>query len=310
MSGPMPHAMMRASLLAALCVYAATGGAQQPSTSATGAGATGVEISVQDLGHGVYLLGNGGPNSLAAVASDGVVLADAKVASVTEKVRAVIAGLTPQAIRYVITSHNHSANNGGNEKLAASGAVIVGHENARRRMAEGSRMERTTIAPFPPGALPTLTFSDSMTITLDGQTVVAKYVANAHTDSDVVVLFKEANVLFVSDLFRVGEYPLIGVTENGSVDGLIGAIDTILSMSDGQTKIIGAYGSPVGKADMNTYRSMLVTVRARVAKLKGRGASEDQVVAAHPLGVEHTIPGQDAARAESFLRNIYRSLKK
>jgi cyclase len=302
--------MLRTSLLTVLCLHSLTGAAQETSAAPARAAVASVEILVQDLGHGVYLLGNGGPNALAAVAGDGVILVDAKVASVTDKLKAAVAGFTPKAIRFVITSHNHSANNGGNQKLAEAGAIIIGHENARRRMAEGSRMERTTIAPFPAGALPTLTFTESITVALDGQTAVAKYVRNAHTDSDIVVLFREANVLFVSDLYRPGEYPLIGVTENGSVDGMISAIDTILSMSDAQTKIIGAYGSAVGRAELTAYRSMLVAVRDRVAKLKKAGSGEDQVVAAHPLGSDYTLPGQDAARADSFLRNVYRSLPK
>ncbi|MGC3979952.1 MAG: MBL fold metallo-hydrolase [Steroidobacteraceae bacterium] len=274
---------------------------QQPGTN--------VEITVQDLGSGVYLLANGGPISVAAIADDGVILADAKLASVTDKVRAAIGNLTQQPIRYVISSHNHTANNGGNESLAKGGAIVVGSEMTRKRMAEGSRMEKTTIQPFAVGALPVVTFTDQFAVHLQGQTVTAKYVSNAHTDSDVVISFKEANVIFASDLCRDGEYPLIGTTENGSVGGMINAIGTIINLSNDQTKIVCAYGPIKSSKDMVALKDMLSAMQQRIAKLKKQGKSEDQAVAANPLKPEYLLTTQDAARAESFVRNVYRSVK-
>lgn len=233
---------------AVVCSHAQQAAAPAPQSAAAPPPAV---VTMQPLGQGVYLLANGGPHAIAALAEDGVVLADAKLASVTTQIKTAIAGLTKQPIRYVITSHNHTANNGGNATLAREGAVIVGHENARRRMAAGSRMERMSIAPFAADALPVVTFSGQFSIHLRGQTITATHVARAHTDSDVVISFKEANVVFGSDLCRSNEYPLIGTTEKGSVDGMIGALETIIALSDAQTKVVCAYGpvmSKIGRA--------------------------------------------------------------
>ena len=47
-----------------------------------------------------------------------------------------------QPIRYVVNTHLHGDHTAGNEAMAKLGAVIVSHENMRKRMAAASRPTR------------------------------------------------------------------------------------------------------------------------------------------------------------------------
>ena len=58
-------------------------------------------------------------------------------------------------------------------------------------------------------ALPTETFPDKRSLTLNGELVAVIHVAPAHTDTDIFVHYTRANVLHMGDVFFNGTYPFI-----------------------------------------------------------------------------------------------------
>ena len=273
-----------------------------------------LEIKTTDMGHGVYLLGWQGGDSLILVGDDGVLLVDTSVAAMGDKIRAAITKVSNKPIRIIINTHAHADHFGANESLAKGGAVIVGHENLRDRMAKGQHLAafNQTIPPSPPAALPTMTYSDSMTLHFDGETVELFHVPNAHTDNDTLVHFERANVLHASGTFGGdGAYPFFDTSSGGSLAGMIAAEEKMLSLADDKTKIMADEGEPAGTVVLRATYDMLVALRARVQNLIDEGKSEDEVVAAKPT------EGLDArfARASGFLtgevftRMAYQSLK-
>jgi glyoxylase-like metal-dependent hydrolase (beta-lactamase superfamily II) len=116
-----------AALIALSCLPAA---AQQINYSK-------LEIKTTDLGHGVYLLGWQGGDSLILVGDDGVLLVDTSVAPMGDKIKAAIAKVSNKPIKLIINTHAHADHFGANEALAKGGARIVAHDNLRERMAKG-----------------------------------------------------------------------------------------------------------------------------------------------------------------------------
>jgi glyoxylase-like metal-dependent hydrolase (beta-lactamase superfamily II) len=273
-----------------------------------------LEIKTTDLGHGVFLLGWQGGDSLILVGDDGVLLVDTSVAPMGDKIKAAIAKVSDKPIRLVINTHAHADHFGANEAMAKGGAVIVGHENLRERMAKGQYLAafNQTIPPSPPAALPTLTYADAMTIHFDGETVQLFHPPRAHTDNDTLVHFKRANVIHASGTFGGdGAYPFFDMSSGGSLAGMIVAEEKMLSVADEKTWIIADEGEPASTQALKASRDMLVTLRARVQKLIDEGKSEDEAVAAKPTNEF------DAKRAQrgGFLtgdvmtRLAYQSLK-
>jgi glyoxylase-like metal-dependent hydrolase (beta-lactamase superfamily II) len=244
-----------------------------------------LEIKTTDLGHGVFLLGWQGGDSLILVGDDGVLLVDTSVAPMGDKIKAAIARVSDQPIRRVINTHAHADHFGANEAMAKGGAVIVGHENLRERMANGQHIAafNQTIPPSPPAALPTFTYVDAMTIHFDGETVQLFHPPSAHTDSDTLVHFKRANVIHASGTFGGdGAYPFFDMSSGGSLAGMIVAEEKMLSLADEKTWIIADEGEPASAEALKATRDMLVTLRARVQKMIDEGKSEDEAVAAKP----------------------------
>src|SRR5215471_6966250 len=132
-----------------------------------------LEIKTTDFGHGVYLLGWQGGDSLILVGDEGVLLVDTSVAQMGDKIKAAIAKVSNKPIKWVVNTHAHADHFGANEAMAKDGALIVAHENLRERMAKGQYLAafNQTIPPSPPAALPKVTYVDAMTMQIDGETV-------------------------------------------------------------------------------------------------------------------------------------------
>ena len=244
-----------------------------------------LEIKTTDLGHGVYLLGWQGGDSLILVGDDGVLLVDTSVALMGDKIKGAIAKVSDKPIKLIINTHAHADHFGANEALAKGGASIVAHDNLRERMAKGQYLAafNQTIPPSPPAALPTLTYADAMTLHFDGETVQLFHPPNAHTDNDTLVHFKRANVIHASGTIGGnGGYPFFDMSSGGSLAGTIAAEEKMLSMSDDTTRIVADEGDPASKADLKASRDALVMIKARVQKIIDEGKSEAEAIAAKP----------------------------
>ena len=273
-----------------------------------------LEIKTTALGHGVYLLGWQGGDSLILVGDDGVLLVDTSVALMGDKIKGAIAKVSDKPIKLIINTHAHADHFGANEALAKGGASIVAHDNLRQRMAMGQYLAafKQTIPPSPPAALPTLTYADAMTLHFDGETVQLFHPPNAHTDSDTLVHFKRANVIHASGTIGGdGGYVFFDMGSGGSLAGMIAAEDKMLSLADDKTRIVADEGNPASTETLKASRDMLVTLRARVQRLIDEGKSEDEAVATKPtkdFDGKWVHPG-NFVTGDTMTRLAYQSLK-
>ena len=236
-----------------------------------------VEIKTTDLGHGVHFLNWPGGDSLVLTGPDGVLLVDTSVPQMADKITAAVARLTDKPIRYVVNTHAHADHFGANEAMAKAGAVIIAHDNLRKRMADGQYIAafNQKIPPSPSAALPVITYADGAVLHLDGETVELIHVPNAHTDSDTVVRFRTAGVVHMSGGFGPGgTYPFYDISSGGSLKGVIALQERVLSFADDNTRIIGDEGEPGSRRDLQAQHDMLVKVRGRVQKLIDQGKTE------------------------------------
>ncbi len=242
------------------------------------------EIHAIPVADNLYMLAGGGGNIALSIGPDGPLLIDTGYRELTEKTAAAVRAVSKTPIRLVVNTHWHFDHVGGNEGLAKTGATIIAHENVRKRMAKDRHIAVIDehVPASPPAALPTLTFTDALTLHWNGEEVDIIHVASAHTDGDSLVYFKRANVLHVGDIWFNGMYPFFDVNAGGSLDGLVEAFDRALTIADEKTRIIPGHGRLANRAAMKRYRDMLATVGDDVRVLAKQGKSREEIIAAKP----------------------------
>jgi glyoxylase-like metal-dependent hydrolase (beta-lactamase superfamily II) len=161
--------------------------------------------------------------------------------------------------------------------------------------------------PSPAVALPLVTFAESVSFHVNGDDVDAVHVAPAHTDGDVVVFFRKANVIHGGDTLFNGMYPFVDLSSGGSVDGMIAAADRILAAADASTKIIPGHGPLATKADVKAYRDMLAASRDAVKPLVAAGKSLDEVKAAKPTAALDEKWGKGFIKPDVWAGILYAS---
>ena len=241
-----------------------------------------VTIETTRLAEGVYILTGRGGNMGLSVGRDGAFLIDDQFAPLTKKILEAIGELTDEPVAFVVNTHWHGDHTGGNENLGEAGAIIVAHENVRRRMSTAQFMEafNRRTQPAPEGALPVVTFSDSITFHFNGDDIRVVHVGPAHTDGDSVIFFRKANVVHMGDTYFNGTYPFIDTSSGGRIDGVIEIANMVLGKVDRRTKIIPGHGDVADASALRAYRDMLVTVRDRVRRDLRDGKSRKEVIAA------------------------------
>ena len=266
-----------------------------------------VTIRTTSVGPGVYMLEGQGGNIGLAVGEEAVFVVDDQFAPLTPRIIEAIAAVTPHPVRFVMNTHWHFDHTGGNENMAGAGALVMAHENVRQRMSTEQFIEALDRRelPSPPGALPVVTFTDAVTFHLNGDSIVAFHVPTAHTDGDAVVHFTRANVVHMGDLFVSAGLPFVDRSSGGSIHGIIGAAERVLSVTDADTRIIPGHGPLADQARLAAFRDMLVELRDRMTAEIARGSTFEQVLAAditRPWAAEW--PGGH----ERFVRILYQEL--
>lgn len=270
-----------------------------------------VEYQSVPVADGVYALIAEGGNIGVAIGEDGTFLIDDQFAPLTRKLLSKIEELGGGTPRFLLNTHWHFDHAGGNENFGALGTLIVAHDNVRKLLSVDNRLSafNKDVAALSSEGLPVITFSRDTSFHLNGETIRAFHVDNAHTDGDSVVHFIQANVIHAGDVWFNGFYPFIDVEHGGSLAGMVAAAEKIIALADEQTRIIPGHG-PVGtRKELVVYRNMLNDVLIALRGLKKEGKTLDEVIALQPTKAFDEEWGDGFLSPENWLSIIYDGLE-
>jgi cyclase len=200
----------------------------------------------------IYMLKGAGGNIGVFIGAEETLMIDNQFAPLANKINGAIKTLSPGEIKFAINTHVHGDHSGGNENFHNMGAVLVAHDRVRERMMKeqvNTRTNRTT-SPRDKDAWPLVTFADKINFHLNGEDVILHHFDKGHTDGDVIVQFKNANVVHTGDAYVRYGYPYIDLSNGGSVNGFINTLDKVLALIDDNTKVIPGHGELATKADV------------------------------------------------------------
>jgi cyclase len=225
-------------------------------------------VAARRLTDSLTVLDVGGSNVLCSSAAPrGLVLVDTGVRTAASQFTAALQAVRQDAnVEIVFNTHYHADQTGNNETVAAAGARIIAHAHTRQWMSTdywapaGNRYEKARAK----AAWPTETFRLTGSVTAGTERIDYGHLTLAHTDGDIYVFFREANVLAVGDVASPLRDPALDFFTGAWIGGRVDAMDVILRLSNDQTRIVPAAGLPMTRAEFKAERDMMEEVRSRV----------------------------------------------
>jgi glyoxylase-like metal-dependent hydrolase (beta-lactamase superfamily II) len=229
-----------------------------------------VEIKATHVAGNVYLLTGSGGNIGVSVGSDGILIVDDQFAPLAEKIEAALRKLSPGKLKFVLNTHYHGDHTGGN-KYFGQQAPIIAHRNVRQRLGGKPGDSRPE--------LPVITFDASLSVWFNGEEIQLTHVPPAHTDSDSVVYFTDANVIHFGDTFFSGRFPNIDLGGGGDVRGYIRHVGEAIPKVPPGAKLIPGHGPLSTVKELKEFHEMLLETSGIVERALAAGKTLDQVKA-------------------------------
>jgi glyoxylase-like metal-dependent hydrolase (beta-lactamase superfamily II) len=221
--------------------------------------------AITEIAPNLYRFQNNFHFSVFLVTDDGVLATDPINADAATWLEGEIRNRFGKEIRYVVLSHDHADHSSGGEVWADT-AVVVAHDNARP----------TIIAAKRPTAVPALTFSDTLTVQLGGQTVELAYVGRNHSDNSIVVRFPAQRALFAVDFIPVKAVAFRDFPDAWLPDW----IESLKRVEAMDFDILLPGHGPVGtKADVAAFRGYMEDLWQAVGDAVKAGKSVDEAKA-------------------------------
>lgn len=229
-----------------------------------------VQRTIEHISGGLYKFTNKFHSSVFLVTDAGIIATDPINAEAARWLKAELATRFGKPVKYVIYSHHHADHISGGEVFADT-AEIVAHANLADDLKQGEV----------PTAPPTITFTETKTITLGGQSVELIYLGAGHSDNMIAMKFPGEQALFIVDIVSARRLPYrtIGAGRD-NLDGILAQIRKAESIT-GYNKLITAHGAPyilVAKpAELRQTREYIEELRGKVQTAMAAGKSLDEI---------------------------------
>lgn len=259
----------------------------------------------------IYMLKGAGGNIGVLIGKEGTLIVDNQFAPLSNKINGAVKTFDPGDIRFAINTHIHGDHSGGNENFKKMGATLVAHDRVRERMSKESVNARTGVKnpPRDVNAWPLITFADKLNFHLNDEDIVLHHFDLGHTDGDIIVQFKKANVVHTGDAFVRYGYPYIDLSNGGSVNGFVSTLDKILLLIDDNTKVIPGHGEVATKADVKKLRDTIADIRDQVAAALKKGKKTEDMAALGITDKYEAELGKGFVKGKDFVLMVAENLK-
>jgi glyoxylase-like metal-dependent hydrolase (beta-lactamase superfamily II) len=251
----------------------------------------------------LFLITNGGSNTLAFVATRGVVVVDPKFSGWGQAIADKIKSVTPKPVTTVIDSNPGADHTGGNDFFLPA-AEIIAQQNTRANMerldlfkGDGAR------------ALPKRTYVDKMSLFEGKDRVELRYFGVGATNGDTCVVFPELHVAYLGDLFPGKMLPAIDVANGGSGVSLPQTLDRVVSEIKDVDVFVTGHGAPMTQTDLKDYARFNKDFLATVQKAAKSGKTTDQIASEWTLPDKYRTYTVQPARLKANIKAIVDELK-
>lgn len=271
-----------------------------------------IKLSLDTISENHYVIsGEGVAGNIGVfVGESDVYLVDNQWSALVPRIKDIINSITDKPIGLIINTHFHFDHTNGNQTFRKEGVPIIAHANARQRMKQRQVLRgfgSVVQIPYPVEALPNLTFIDKIEY-FDGEEIIElKYYPNAHTDGDVIVHFKKADIYHTGDIFVTYGIPVIDPDGGGDIYSLIETIDFLISDSKETSKFIPGHGPVSSKKELIVFSKLLHSILINVEESVNKDKDLEQTIAYTKSKISEDVGGIDK---DDFITLVYEMVNK
>jgi len=239
-------------------------------------------LEVTRLSPTLMVVSGAGGNVVVALGPEGALLVngghESRSAALVAQVSQLAGGLP---VKTLFNTDWHAEHTGSNVPLGKAGATILSHEFTKQYLSTEMTVEwrNATYKACAPVGRPAKTFQTKGAMTFGAEQIEYGHLGQAHTDGDIYVYFRNANVLVAGDTLGVGQYPIADYNSGGWIGGLVAANKTMLDLTGPDTKFVPGVGPVQARAALQAQHDMLATMRDRMHKLFRQGLGLDDMLA-------------------------------
>jgi len=266
------------------------------------------DLTVTPLTESLFVISGGGGNVTVFNSPEGVLLVDGGSPQQSKRILDLVQKKTgSKRVHTLFNTHWHWEQTGSNLTLGPAGTKIIAHENTRLWLSTDvvSKWQNDKLFKrLPQKARPNQTFYTTGSLSFGGEKIDYGYLPQAHTDGDIYVFFRNANVLVASDVVSVGSYPIIDYCTNGWIGGMVNATQTLIGLCNEQTRVVAGSGAVRTRSDIQVEHAMLTSTKQKLSHLLAQGMSAQDMIDA---GATQEF---DAAWGDPklFVRNVWPGL--
>ena len=235
-------------------------------------------VDVEQLSDDLWVLRGAGGNTAVLRTDAGAVVVDTKTLPMQgERIRETARELTGMDTVLLINTHYHNDHTHGNPAFEPGTRVLSTERTLSHLQALDADFWRGEAARL----MPNETFSDRMALELGGKTIELIHPGVGHTDGDLVVLFKDENVIHTGDLMFNHFYPNIDLEAGGSVQQWVDSLETVLRMDF--TRVIPGHGDTTDRTGLRQFLAFIAQLALLGRNAAEQGLSLEQAVATGEL---------------------------
>ena len=261
-------------------------------------------IKTKHVAGSYHLLYGGGVNVGVSVGEDGILIIDDHYATLTDEVRSALKKLGSDKPEFIINTHLHGDQTGGNESFGKESPIIA-HKNVRKRLAS---QPRAALPPMSEVGLPVITFDEGLSFHFNGEELKVIHFSEGHTDGDAIVYFTKSNVLHLSDQYFEGRFPYVDLDNWGDVANYAKNVEKIMNMMPDDVIIIPGHGNVSNLAELKEFHDMLIETITIIWKQMSRHKSLDDLIE-KGLPKKYKKWGWNFITEERWITTVYESYK-
>ena len=266
------------------------------------------EVKRFQLSDRMHKIEIGSVNMLVFVEDDYLILSDCGYKDTGTQIDSVLNEISPNPVKYIINTHWHNDHTGGN--LYFLDATVIAHEDTKKLLSQDivSEFWKSECPAFPEYALPNITFSSKLTYRFDNEEIEMVYYPGGHTQGDIVVYFKNSNIVHLGDLLFSNGFPAIDFEQGATVKQFIANLQKIIEWMPENAIIIAGHGPDMNLEQLKDYKNTISETYSIVKKQIDSNLTLEQIQKKDVLAQYYEWEHGYFTRQE-WVEIIYKSLK-